>query len=365
MKCSVLVDWLTFSVKTDNPDDVIREWLGMDTALFEAFPYGINGYLQSKRFSSIIVAYNGYENEFFSSVDMGVCVSMSGAGCRAFESFSALGFNGLFKKLFEGMVASNAETGETELKKWKEALCNVSRVDVACDDKSGLLDMDVMMKKAVDLHEFNSRMRKANRVEGKDGDEWDGRCIYIGSKTSSFRMRIYDKALEQKEKGNGVTGPWIRVEMVMKDENARGFVAQAVTSESVGKLAGQILNDKFRFIERDNGNISRCSVCDWWAAFVEEVESVVLWSRSVVQHSIERVDEWLRSQVATSMAMIGLTFGWSRLLDIMKRGEERLSRKQEALIYDYNAQKPAPYRPPERDIISRAELEKRLCAVPV
>ena len=155
--------------------------------------------------------------------------------------------------------------------------------------------------------------------------------------------------------------------MVMKDENARGFVAQAVTAESVGKLAGQILNDKFRFIERDNGNISRCSVCDWWAAFVEEVESVVLWSRSVVQHSIERVDEWLRSQVATSMAMIGLTYGWSRLWRIMAEGKERLSPKQEALIHDYNAQRPAPYRPPERAIIGRSELEKRLasCAVPV
>lgn len=344
MKCAVVVDYFVFSVKTDNPDNVIRDWLGMEPALFEAFPYGINGYLQSKRFSSIIVAYNGYENEFFSSGDMGVCVSMSGAGCRAFESFSKLGFDGLFKKLFKGMAEIDAETGEfLKLKKRKECPCNVSRVDVACDEKSGLLDMDLMVEKAVDLQEFNSRMTSVTDYRSKKGKDFTGHSLYIGSEKSDFRMRVYDKALERKQKGegNGAEGSWIRTEMVMRGENARGFVAQAAQAESIGKLAAQILNDKFRFIERDNNNISRCSVSDWWAAFVEEVESVVLWSRSVFQQPLERVDEWLRSQVATSMAMIGLTFGWSRLWRIMVEGKERLSPKQEALVHDYKARKAA------------------------
>ena len=348
MKCAVLVDWLTFSVKTDNPDDVIRDWLGMDTALFESFSYGINGYLQSKRFSSIIVAYNGYENEFFSSVDMGVCVSMSGAGCRVFESFSALGFDGLFKKLFEGMVDSNAETGESlGLKKRKECLCNVSRVDVACDDKragkdSGQLDMDKILEKGFFHHDFNSRMQCVTIDAKKFGDEFRGKTLYVGASSSSFHIRFYDKVEEQKEKGiTCAYNHWIRCEMVMRDENARGFVAQAVQAESIGKLAGQILNDKFRFIERDNNNISRCSVCDWWAAFVEEVESVVLWSRSVVQHSVERVENWIRSQVSSSMAMIVLTMGFSRLREIVLEGERRLKPKQEALVHDFNAHRAA------------------------
>ena len=341
MKCSVLVDYFVFSVKTDNPDEVIRQWLGMEPALFEAFPYGINGYLQSKRFSSIIVAYNGYENEFFSSGDMGVCVSMSGAGCRAFESFSKLGFDGLFKKLFKGM-ANISETGEfLELKKRKECPCNVSRVDVACDEKSGLLDMDSMVEKAVDLREFNSRMTNVTDYRSKKGKDFTGHSLYIGSEKSDFRMRIYDKALEQAQKGNGVTGSWIRCEMVMRGENARGFVAQAAQAESIGKLAGEILNDKFRFIEPDNNNISRCTVCDWWAAFVEEVGSVVLWSRSVFQHPLERVENWVRSQVSSSMAMIVLTMGFSRLREIVLEGERRLSPRQETLVHDFNAHRAA------------------------
>ncbi len=35
MKCEVLVDWLTFSVKEKDPQKVIREFLGMDPALFQ------------------------------------------------------------------------------------------------------------------------------------------------------------------------------------------------------------------------------------------------------------------------------------------------------------------------------------------
>ena len=353
VKCEVLVDIFTFSVKVNNPVEVNRDWLGMEPDLFQSFPYGLNGYLQSMRFSSIIVCYNGYadddeanvdtkRNGFFSRDDMGVCVSMSGNGCRTFERFSSLGFTWLFRKHSENMVEIREDSGkvETTLKKRTDCLCNVSRIDVACDDKAGLLDMSMMLHKAYDLHEFNSRMRDVNNNRSKKGDDSTGCSLYIGSSTSSFRMRIYDKALEQKQKGNwtqNAKGDWIRVEMVMRDENARGFVAQAAQAESIGRLAGQVLNDKFRFIERDNKNISRCSVSDWWAAFVDEVERLVIWSRSVIQHPIYQVEWWIRSQVATSMAMIGMTMGWSRLYDIMCEGKGRLSRKQEALVHDFRA----------------------------
>lgn len=351
MKCEVLVDWFTFSVKVNNPNEVIRDWLGMDPNLFEDRSYGINGYLQSKCFSSIIVCYNGYNNDFFSRDDMGVCVSMSGDGCRTFERFSSLGFNGLFRKLYENMVDVREDSGDVAelLKKSADCCCNISRIDVACDDKarddaSGQLDMDVIVDKAVFHHDFNSRMKKGTLFLGKDGDNWDGRSVYIGSKSSVFRMRIYDKALEQKEKGiwkESVKDHWVRVEMVMRDENARGFVAQAVQAESIGKLAAQVLNDKFKFIERDNKNISRCSVCDWWAAFVEEVEAVVIWSRSAIQHSVHRIDHWLRWQISSSMAVIVATLGYGWLRDIVVHGQGRLSPRQEALIRDFHAQKAA------------------------
>ncbi len=92
MKCEVLVDWLTFSVKEKDPGKVIQKHLGLDPALFQDVGYGLMGYNRVMRFSDICVCYEGREDNHFH--DMGVCVSMSGNGCRTFETMSRLTFPG-------------------------------------------------------------------------------------------------------------------------------------------------------------------------------------------------------------------------------------------------------------------------------
>ena len=87
MKCQTTIDWLTFSVKSErDPEAVIIEYLGMDPDLFQETGSCLPGYQCAKRFSDIIVCYEPRENEYFK--DMGVCVSMSGNGCRAFETMN-------------------------------------------------------------------------------------------------------------------------------------------------------------------------------------------------------------------------------------------------------------------------------------
>ena len=78
--------------------------------------------------------------------------------------------------------------------------------------------------------------------------------------------------------------------MDSREKNANAFVEQLLAAESVGKLAAQVINDKFSFIERDDSNITCCTVCGWWLSFVEELESVRLVARCVIQHSVERVE---------------------------------------------------------------------------
>ncbi len=92
MKCEVLVDWLTFSVKEKDPAKVIREYLGMDPSLLQDIGYGLMGYNRVLRFSDICVCSEGREDNHFH--DMGVCVSMLGNGCRSFETMSKLSFPG-------------------------------------------------------------------------------------------------------------------------------------------------------------------------------------------------------------------------------------------------------------------------------
>ena len=318
MKCQVLVDWLTFSVKEQDPAKVIREYLGLDPELFQDAGYGLLGYNRVLRFSDICVCYEPRENDFFR--DMGVCVSMSGNGCRAFETMSKLtqaGQDSVFPTLFQLLAADET--------------ANVSRIDIACDDRKGFLNMEEIVEK-VQANEINSRMTKRSVIVSFDGTQRSGSTIYLGAPSSDFRVRIYDKALEE-----GVDGHWIRVELVMRHKNAAAFVAQMNSAPSVGKLAAQVVNDKFSFIERDDSNITRCTVCGWWQSFVDELESVRLVARCVIQHSVERIENWIESQVGPSLAVILNTLGWPHLFELAHAAAGRLSARQLSLISDYNA----------------------------
>ena len=318
MKCQVLVDWLTFSVKEQDPAKVIREYLGLDPELFQDAGYGLLGYNRVLRFSDICVCYEPRENDFFR--DMGVCVSMSGNGCRAFETMSKLtqaGQDSVFPTLFQLLAADET--------------ANVSRIDIACDDRKGFLNMEEIVEK-VQANEINSRMTKRSVIVSFDGTQRSGSTIYLGAPSSDFRVRIYDKALEE-----GVDGHWIRVELVMRHKNAAAFVAQMNSAPSVGKLAAQVVNDKFSFIERDDSNITRCTVCGWWQSFVDELESVRLVARCVVQHSVERIENWIESQVGPSLAVILNTLGWPHLFELARAAAGRLSAWQLSLISDYNS----------------------------
>ena len=322
MKCEVLIDWLTFSVKKDDPSEVIREYLGLDPALFQDTGYSLLGYNKVLRFSDICVCYEPRENKHFQN--MGICVSMSGNGCRAFETMSKLGAKDkqgtqsvAFPALFQLLTADET--------------ANVSRIDIACDDREGSLNMDEIIDRTRS-NEINSRLLRRTINFSLNGKDKAGATVYIGAPSSEFRVRIYDKALEQ-----GVEGHWIRVELVMRSANANAFVEDMTNSENVGKLAAQVINDKFSFIERDDSNISRCTVCDWWQNFVDELDKVRLVSRDVIQHGVERIRSWIENQVGPSLYVLMKTMGIIDIYNIAASSAGRISAQQEALIMDFQS----------------------------
>ena len=322
MKCEVLIDWLTFSVKKDDPSEVIREYLGLDPALFQDTGYSLLGYNKVLRFSDICVCYEPRENKHFQN--MGICVSMSGNGCRAFETMSKLGAKDkqgtqsvAFPALFQLLTADET--------------ANVSRIDIACDDREGYLNMDEIIDRTRS-NEINSRLLRRTINFSLNGKDKAGATVYIGAPSSEFRVRIYDKALEQ-----GVEGHWIRVELVMRSANANAFVEDMTNSENVGKLAAQVINDKFSFIERDDSNISRCTVCDWWQNFVDELDKVRLVSRDVIQHGVERIRSWIENQVGPALYVLMQTMGISDIDNIAASSAGRISAQQEALIMDFQS----------------------------
>jgi hypothetical protein len=195
MKCQVLIDWLTFSVQETDPNKVIQTYLGMDPALFQDTGYSLMGYSKVMRFSDILVCSEGREDKNFH--DMGVCVSMSGNGCRTFETMSRLTLDlkdkqgtqsVAFPALFQ-LLTSDADA-------------NVSRIDIACDDRAGHLNIDDVLNK-VQANEVNSRMTKRSTVISFNGTQRNGVTAYIGAPSSSF---VYVSTTKPWNRGSPATG---------------------------------------------------------------------------------------------------------------------------------------------------------------
>lgn len=336
----VLIDWITFSCPGINDARfAARYFLGLDPDMFTEAPFApLPGYAAAIRFGDVFVCYDARTNDYFN--DMGVCVSMSGEGCRQFEKYTTLhqlDDNGF---LLEGEDYSAFPLLFCLL---VENQCRVSRLDVAIDERSGLLDVPVIQE-AAKAGEVNSRMRSIKGVFDLDGKTDNGSTIYFGSETSDFRVRIYDKA-----KQLGQADPWVRVELVLRHDLSTAFVDKFVNGWNgegeqlnVGVMAFSILKDKLNFIDRDDSNISRCTVKSWWVEFLGNVEAQKVFERVVAEHNVEALAEWVVTQVAPSLA---LTFkclhgDWFRD-KVLVAGEKRWSKKYESLYRNFVKQREA------------------------
>lgn len=332
-----LIDWYTIRIAfKHDPDEMIEKFLGMDPALFEDRDHSpLEGYRRSKSFAGITVCYDSpglfvdceKDEKSRSSDQMGVCISMCGSGCRSFETMSTHRFSdaGAFPHLIE-MCYLDPDVSAT-------------RVDLAIDDHDEKLDMDVVFEYAKG-RSVDSRIRKIRYVGDLQGDDDRGLTVYIGAPSSSFRVRIYDKAKEQfAPEEPGYNDHWIRVEMVMRGKQANGFLAAFCNSNDLGALAAGILNDKLRFIERDDSNITRCSTAAWWLEFVKSVERIKLLVPETVQHTIDRMGDWLTAQISPCLATFYKAYGWTGIKKLLEHGGERMSAKHRAILDNYNQQK--------------------------
>lgn len=239
MNCCI--DWLTFtlSVKNSPVDDAfeLASEIIPDIAFNDdGWQLGNGRYMFDKKF-----AYQGIEILFDgkkkSGLDGYICLNITGQGCRTWEEKQ-----GDIMELLR-YVDKNAY--------------NVSRIDLAVDDREQLLDIDLIYKLSgvrVDRrgklnHDCywwgNSRVN--SRTQGTDG------CTcYYGAPSSDIRIRIYDKAAEQK-----ISEPWVRVEVVVRAEKAGQVVRDIIRDNEPGKLFTGILRNQLFFFQSLLRNLTR------------------------------------------------------------------------------------------------------------
>lgn len=191
MENKIIYDWVSITSKIHSPDNFIALLgLNKDSIVWEQVK-GAHGYQDRLYWEKISIHYNGTE-------DMGIWLEMSGQGCRAFESFGTGNYEALFDEVFDNPDQMN-----------------ITRLDVAFDDHSGLLDINQICQDTK-AQEYISRFKGWEVIDSDKGSS-----VTLGSKSSEILIRIYDKAAER---GFLDGRHWVRVELQLRRERARSFL---------------------------------------------------------------------------------------------------------------------------------------------
>jgi hypothetical protein len=184
-----------------------------------------------------------------------------------------------------------------------------TRVDVALDDREGLLDMGTMLEHLKSCW-FTTRWRDWDREQKFKAST--GVCkknmLTFGSRRSDAYLRVYNKALERIEAGEDDPGHWVRVELELKRSRADA-VAHLYANREEGaffaELAG-VVRGYIEFKEPNGGdsNRRRWPVAGWWLRFLEGAEKARLTVREAVKRTVDHVREWIAKQVAPSLAVV-------------------------------------------------------------
>ena len=296
----ILVDWLTFSSKIDSIESA-QQLLGLTEVTWQHMERGRNGYRQRIMFDNISILYDGAD-------DMGICVDITGTGCRALESFSTRTWDDIFGDILDDGY-------------------NISRLDMAYDDHTGILDIDVLQDDTDD-HHYVSNFRKWKVEYGSDGV-----TIYHGSQRSDMLIRIYDKAAEQGLEG----AHWVRVELQMRNNIASGFVAGTRTTP-IGEQFCGVLHNYLRYVvPTADTNMSRWPMTAYWEQLLGDVRRISCWSVPGVDYTVFKLADLVVNQWGNAIDCYLSIFGVEDLIQQLGKRAIRRSPKYERLKQEHEA----------------------------
>lgn len=304
MENRIIYDYVTFSSQIHSPDDLI-DILGLGGVAFDV-SNGFYGYRSRLFFCGISIHFEG-------APGMGVCVEMSGKGCRTFEEFGNGDYEGIF-----ALVRQHQSDGEMK----------ITRLDVAYDDFCGKLDLARLSRDTVENH-FVSRFRDWQVIQGNKGGS-----VNHGSKSSNVYIRIYDKALEQKV----ALMHWVRVEIQMRKECAWGFIQ---LQDVIDKKFFGVLNEYLRYIvESDSdSNRWRLPMVDYWADFVDYDDQVSIFAKPASDFNVAKLYEYITTQTSGACQTYIDMFGSDSFLSTIAaaRKGKRLNPKYQQLKSEFLA----------------------------
>ena len=262
----ILYDWFTCSFVGVDYYDLTRV-LGMDQVKWTLQKTGSRlKYGHRLAFDGISIHYTDPDDHVH---QVGICLEMSGQGCRDFETFGL----GDWQRLFEFVALADG---------------HITRLDIAYDDFTGVLPIRTMYDQA-DRFEFTARTQKVQLIkQSEDADPAHaGLSICHGSKSSEVFVRCYDKRVERHAWDE--YDHWVRFEIQLRGSNACGFVH---ARGSIGdKFRGVVANYiNYRDAVPGDSNKRRWPLSSWWSEFLEHAAAISVHDTRDVEYNKLRLD---------------------------------------------------------------------------
>lgn len=270
MENCFLVDWFTCSLR-DFTVDQVKALIGMpDEVIHWEKLGGCNGYPESEFYNGIRIMYGATD-------EMGVCLNMSGQGCRSFESFGGQDW----LHLFEILVSLSEKV-------------NITRIDLAFDDHTGVLDI-YKIQSDTDEGNWTAKFRWWKCEYGSEGIS-----LYYGSPQSKIRCRIYDKAAERQLEDQH----WIRVELQLRNGNADSAVRYLHAGMEIGTVFTGVLRNYLQFREPDpnDSNKSRWALAEYWSDFLDNAAPLTLWVNPGCEYNLGKLQRFVIDQAGNAIS---------------------------------------------------------------
>lgn len=311
-KSNVLFDWVSITSKTLTEADFIQ-LLGMGACNWSV-GQGFHGYQTRLYFDSISIHTNGRS-------DMGTWLEMSGQGCRAFETYGTADYESLFN-----LVISSPKD------------FNITRLDVAFDDFSGLLDIDRV---------FQDTMKQNYTAKAEN---WSCTCssagtsINIGSPQSKVLIRIYDKLAErlskiadkdQRERISEDIEHWVRVELQLRDDRAEEFL-RLLKENTLGQAYAGVMKHYLQYgyvvPAKNNPDKLIFHVYPYWKDFLGDAEDLSLYIKPGVEYNLERCKEYVYNMAGNAVDALIKIQGFEGFLKGLDERRIRQNAKYMKLI---------------------------------
>lgn len=224
---------------------------------------------------------------------------------------------------------------------------HVRRLDIAYDDRNGLLEMENIWN-LIENNSIVSQFKNFTKLESIERTKkrtFHGTTFYGGKRSSHSFIRIYDKYQESYKtfKNETLTTAknrirdlknhknFIRVEIELKQKNADHIFRKIISEEFDPKKYLFKLLD-FKNPESVTKRIERKETIDFWKIFLDGIEKEKLGLPKPFW-SLETLEKWINKQIAPSLYGFTKHKSENELSDLIKKAGERFTESQNKKFY--------------------------------